>query len=106
MSPDEIAAPTDFRQLVAEALQVEPEEHKPPRHCVILRAGFPTRHFIVNCIVPCSEEVFIQLAWEFCSDLVGSHSLQALSPQPFAGLATLVAVPAWVAAAEQSSLCL
>ena len=66
-----------------------------PKHCVIYQAGFQAHYLLVYVSVPCSADTFTRAALDLAKSSVSGHHLVATRPQISAGLATLVAVPAW-----------
>ena len=67
-----------------------------PKHCAIMKAGFPVQHVLVYAHLPCSEAVFCQHARDLFEDPDGLYDLHPTVPQIAPGISTLVAAPAWM----------
>ena len=94
-----------FREWVAEALtgweDTQTGEFITPRHCVIMQAGFPTQYLLTYTCIPCEEPAFLQAASELGLPRYADHTFVPTLPQLSDGLASLVAVPKWIAATDK-----
>ena len=81
---------------------VQPSVLQAPKHCVVYQAGYPCQYLAVNVKIPCTLQDFVKEASDLRRDSAKNHHLVPTRSQIRTGLASLIAVPAWIEHTEQT----
>ena len=72
------------------------------QHCVLYQAGFPAYYFLTYIEIPCTRDAFLDAASEMSNPDVSNTFVCETRPQLINGVASLVRVPCWTAASDQT----
>ena len=87
---------------VAEVSDTPTDVTEMPKHCFLFQAGHSVRHFLAHLRAPFTKSAIVQEALDYYPEFRDHWVLHETLPQVAEGAASLVAVPSWTQATDQT----